>query len=88
MTNEEVYRTFLKKHRKYSYFKRNFKKGLAPSHIFTINRNDVLVKDAINYSFVWRHTAEGSTYWQEKALQWQNLCSHFKLKGCIDLNRV
>lgn len=82
MTNEEVYVQFLKKHRKFSAFKRQRFQG------FKRVREITKVENAVGFSFLWSSTPEGHEYWEKLSREWKNLRMHFKLIGNIDLSKV
>lgn len=78
MTNEQIFVMFLKKHRKYTSYKKQFDKNLESSN----------VRDIIDTSFYWRDTKEGNKYWQDLDAEWEELCEHFDLTGNIYLSKV
>lgn len=92
MTNEDIFKIFLKKYRKFSYCKRNFKLGFDgwayENTLEYINENIVGVKRAVNCLFIWEQTDEGHEYWYEKEMEWDKLCKEFNLSGNINLNEV
>ena len=78
LTNEGIFKIFLKKHRKYSSFKRG-----CSDLIF-----ETEVTNAINGALHWSSTEEGSGYWAEMNGKWVLLCHDLKLTGDIDLREV
>lgn len=78
MTNEEVLRTFLKKHKKYTSYKHHYDKQFKT----------VQVEKVIAVSFYWSHTKEGHAYWSDINHKWKELCTHFDLNGVIYITKV
>lgn len=85
MTNEEIFTLFLKKYRKFSYCKRNFKLGLSD---YLNNYTDVGIDLAVDYLFIWSFTEQGDSYWSNISEEWEKLVSNFGLKGTINLEKV
>lgn len=86
MTNEEIFKVFLKKHRKLTTFKEKVKSMRPPQNIRGVdNRKDLHCKDAIYDSFVWDDTVEGWGYWSNLNGKWIKLCDEFNLDGSINI---
>lgn len=83
MTNEQIFTTFLKSHRKFSSAKRNFR---PPNTSFL--PEPYSVKKAINYSLVWINTEEGHHYWRERNFEWLQMCEDLNITGTIKLSEV
>lgn len=73
MTNEEIFRTFLKSHRKHASYKRQ-----VDTTFSTLNVNNTL-----SLGFIWESSEEGKPYWRELNKKWKKLCIDFNLKGLI-----
>lgn len=82
LTNEEIYIIFLKKHRKFSSFKRQRYQGFRA--VIKVTN----VKNAVDRSMLWDTTKEGDDFWMSLEEKWQDLCDKFKLKGQIHLDLV
>lgn len=85
MTNEEIFKLFLKKYRKFSYCKRKFKLGFEWC---PYNYREVSINFAVNYLFSWADTEQGGMYWSTLADDWNKLIYNFNLEGTIDLEEV
>ncbi len=78
MTNEEIFRTFLKSKRKYSAFKRLIKSTSVEQEVDLI----------ILRSFIWSTSSEGTSKWYNIQGDWYKLCNEFKLTGTITYSEL
>lgn len=78
-SNEQIFIQFLKHHRKYSAFKRNFARRSDPTQVVNINR-------AILYSFSF--SSDLRTDWGDLHEKWVGLINHFNLKGTLDYSKI
>lgn len=83
MTNEQIFRMFLKKHRKYASFKRQ----LDTEYISPTTARQV-AKYAVDNSFIWDESEEGFEYWSEMDSKWTTMCRDLNIRGPINLNEV
>jgi hypothetical protein len=75
---EKKFIAFLKQHRAYSKFKTNL--------LWSTYKNKYLVRDLINttflpetyilFSFDWRSSPQGYTYWLKLSQKWEKECSN------------
>lgn len=82
MTNEEVFIIFLKEHRKFSSFKRQFRFNLeeAPT-------TDWSVQEAI-HGITWGTSTEGVDYWVILDVKWRKVCQQFNLTGSVNYRTI
>ncbi len=78
MTNAEILILFLKKHRKYTTFKRYVNNDDTASVYYRVDK-------ALARSFIWTSegVTEGSEYWLTLHRKWEKLCEEFNLEGTI-----
>lgn len=80
MTNEEVAKLFLKKHRKLMSFRRQLIKDNM-----SINSN---AHNWIGRSFLSHMTDEGANFWGRLRREWHTLETHFNLSGPLDPTKI
>lgn len=80
MNNEQIFKMFLKKHRKYDSFVKQ--KDLLEGHKI------VGIKLAITWNFDKQDTKEGSIFWHRMSCKWVTMCNDLNLEGTIDLTKV
>lgn len=80
MTNEQIFAAFLKKHRKYSSFKRQT--------IDDYLSRSASIRNCIVYGFNLIESEEGRDFWLKLLKKWRELVSNFKLEGSIDLTKI
>ncbi len=82
ITNEQIYKMFLKDNRMYSSFKRQLFNELPA------NREIVNVNEAVMDSTNWTKSREKSGRWIRLYHGWNALCKEFNLEGNINLTEV
>lgn len=83
MTNEEIFITFLKTHRKFASAKRQF----SPPEEEEI-QEPYQIKEAVNFSMIWEGSEEGFRYWVDMQIKWHNMCEDLNITGTISLSKV
>lgn len=83
LTNEEILAIFLKEHRKYASFKRQY-----DSFYTYEDSSAVKVQTAIDQNFSWERTEEGHAFWDTLNSKWRLLVNKLKLTGTIDLDNL
>lgn len=83
LTNEEIYKVFLKENDVYEYFENHKFLGVSPAYNRTTS-----VRDAINISFIWTKTEQGQDFWEDLDNKWIELCGNFNLTNTINLEEV
>ncbi len=92
MTNAEILKMFLKKHRKYSAYKRyvNMTKTTEFFHNHGIINKPKFPQHAIEYAFQWNssYVKEPTDDWHKLHNDWVKLCKEFKLTDKIDFKDI
>lgn len=81
IANEKVFVMFLKKHRKYAMFKRNYTKRIRRAHV-------VEAREALVFAFTWNGGEGGYTHWMRLSDKWEKMCKDLNIQGTIDLVKV
>lgn len=80
MTNIEILRLFLKKHRKYASYKRQLQ------HDAVSRRGGIT--SAITRAFIASESKEGVVFWNQMSMKWIKLCKDFNIEGELDLTEI
>lgn len=85
LTNEQVLKTFLKKHRvltKYRHNVKHFNLGTdTPIEV-------ILVDNAINEAFDWFSSTGNTSAWMSIHVEWRKLVEHFNLEGTVNITKL
>lgn len=81
MTNEEVLKVFLKKHRKYTRFKEILKTSSKKGKTIPIS-------EIFWSTFIWFKTPEGDPFWRNLSAAWVKMSKDFNLSGMVDLKII
>lgn len=81
LSNEQILVQFLKHHRKWSAFKRNYYPEYA-------NVNTLPVEHVIVNSFPWDLTPQKEECWDKLNSEWRKLCRSFSLTGAISYPKL
>lgn len=84
MTNEEVVRLFLKKHRKYSMFKRCRSNDTSRYKNIKVTE----VGQAINEAFDWFNTETDVNTWDELHYSLIDMCRDLNLSGEVEIDKI
>lgn len=80
MTNEQIFASFLKKHRKYTSFKKQV--------IHDTVSSDAELSNCICSGFSLSNSKEGADFWLMLDVKWEKLVEDFGLQGGIDLTKI
>lgn len=80
MTTQERFFAFLKKHRAYRKFLKNFKKcdthpGKTIEELICLYIKDEISDSLILGAFGWRQSPEGVSYWSNLSHEWRKICN-------------
>lgn len=77
LTYEQIFFRFLKHHRAYSKYKRNY--NFTYEH-YSQQQYPIFVQEMLQLcGFEWDLAPEGGTYWANLSLKWQELCKSLNI---------
>lgn len=90
LTNEEIFVTFLKHHRKLAPFKRNREQWCNRRSIIDESESQQVfpIDKAILRAFEWSDASSQPYVWRSTNTKWGELVKKFRLKGSIDFREV
>lgn len=82
MTNEEIFKLFLKKHKALMKFRKARKGHYTPS----VSEKYVLY--ALNLAFIWAEHKSPKLPWVELNEKWEAMCKDLNLTGTVNIDKI